>query len=95
MSTETRCGVCIAESDRNVIFHPEAKYNVAVDWKWETWDAWKEREGGRYEGDTRLEDPLFVDAEAMDFRLREGSPALEVGFEEGDWEEVGLPGGRR
>ena len=36
------------------------------------------------------EDPLFVDAENADFRLEEGSPAFELGFEPIPVEEIGL-----
>jgi parallel beta-helix repeat protein len=35
-------------------------------------------------------DPLFMDAEKDDFRLRKESPAWEMGFEEIPWEKIGL-----
>ncbi len=37
-------------------------------------------------------DPLFVNAEAADFRLKENSPALRLGFKPFDYSEAGLHG---
>ncbi|HUT95064.1 MAG TPA: right-handed parallel beta-helix repeat-containing protein [Thermoguttaceae bacterium] len=46
---------------------------------------------GRDEG-SQIADPLFVDAAALDFRLKPESPALKMGFEPFDTGEVGLYG---
>jgi hypothetical protein len=35
-------------------------------------------------------DPLFVDPESGDYRVKPGSPALELGFENIDLSKVGL-----
>ena len=51
------------------------------------WDGWKasgKEVGGVYA------DPLFVDAEARDFRIRPGSPALKLGFKPWDVSAAGV-----
>ena len=44
------------------------------------------------DGNSRIADPQFVDADARDFRLQPGSPALELGFQPFDISTVGLYG---
>ena len=43
--------------------------------------------------DARIADPLFVDAEGLDFALRPGSPALAMGFVPIDTSTVGVRSG--
>jgi hypothetical protein len=64
-----------------------------------TWDEWREKEGiediwyrARMDPHSRFADPLFVDAEARDFRLQPDSPALAVGFRPFDLDAPGLYG---
>ena len=58
-----------------------------------TWEQWRAR--GRDQNSV-LADPLFVDPEKGDFRLRPGSPAAGVGFKPPDWTDVGpRPADRR
>ena len=52
-----------------------------------TWDSW--RTMGRDKG-SLFADPLFVDAAARDFRLREGSPAAKIGFKPWDLAVAGV-----
>ncbi|MCC7493266.1 MAG: right-handed parallel beta-helix repeat-containing protein [Fimbriimonadaceae bacterium] len=54
---------------------------------WATWQA-----SGR-DPDSRLADPLFVNAAADDFRLQPNSPALALGFRPFDPGRAGLPPG--
>jgi len=42
-----------------------------------------------HDKDSRIADPLFVDPEKGDFRLKPGSPAVEIGFEPWDLPDVG------
>lgn len=54
------------------------------------WDEWRSTSG--QDKDSLLADPLFVDAEKRDFRLRPGSPADKIGFKPIDMSGIGLYG---
>jgi len=49
--------------------------------------AWQENRG--QDRRSLVVDPLFVDADRRDFRLRQGSPAVQLGFEPWDLNDVG------
>ena len=51
-------------------------------------DHWKEKKDAR----AVFADPLFVDREAYDFRLKEDSPAFALGFKAWDYSKAGLYG---
>ncbi len=51
-----------------------------------TWEQW--RATGQDQGSV-MADPLFVDAEKLDFRLRPESPALRLGFRQIPLEQIG------
>jgi len=68
--------------DRNVYWNAAGPVTFAG----ATWDAWRAR---GMDAHSIVADPMFVDPERADFRLRAGSPALAVGFEAVDVRDVG------
>lgn len=72
--------------DWNLYWKPEDKDIRFKDWSLEQW-----REMGQ-DRHSIIADPMFVDAERRDFRLKPDSPALAIGFEQIDTKEIGLYG---
>jgi hypothetical protein len=77
-----------ADSDWNIFFNPRLKPEEVrigainlLDWQKRGKDV-----------HSRYVDPMFVDAEKRDFRLRPGSPAAAMGFEEFDVSSAGARG---
>jgi len=54
-----------------------------------TFKEWQER---GHDTDSIIADPMFVDAENFDFRLRPNSPALKTGFKPFDYSKAGVYG---
>jgi hypothetical protein len=52
----------------------------------------KQWQEGGYESGSKIADPLFVDPENGDFRLRDDSVAKEIGFQPFDYERAGVYG---
>ena len=73
--------------DRNVYWNPAhpVRFPGGLDL-----EAWREQRGQDLH--SLVADPLFVDPAADDWRLREGSPALELGFEAWDPAKAGPRG---
>lgn len=73
------------DMDWNVYFNPTQKLDE-VQFNGMTWDQWR-----KTDKDTRsvYSDPLFVDPDKYDFRLKPDSPALKMGFEPIDVTAVG------
>jgi len=69
--------------------------NIFVGKKWLdpiriTVEQIEERNFAAFEDNLMDEDPLFIDPEAGNFSLKEGSPALKLGFEAIPLEDIGL-----
>jgi hypothetical protein len=78
--------------DWNVYYNPALKLDE-VDFNGLTWEQWHETGKDRH---SVYADPLFVNADHYDFRLRSESPALALGFEPIDTSAVGpRPQGER
>jgi hypothetical protein len=73
-------------ADRNVYWDTSGQ---VLDLAGRSWDEWQ-AEG--FDKNSMVADPQFVDAEHGDFRLKEDSPALTVGFEPFDFSKAGLYG---
>lgn len=77
-------------SESNIFYNPRGVYlleNVPIAADFSTW---KKILGGKYDQQTLLADPLVLDAEHGDYRLRYDSPAFALGFEEIDFRQIGL-----
>ena len=73
------------DMDWNVYFNPTQKLD-GVQFNGMTWDQW--RKTGK-DARSVYADPLFVDPDSHDFRLKPDSPALKMGFEPIDVTAVG------
>ena len=52
----------------------------------ESWDKWREM---GFDANSIVADPLFVDAENGDYRLKPESPALKLGIKQLPFERMG------
>jgi hypothetical protein len=57
-----------------------------------TFEQWRQK---GHDIDSIIADPMFVDAENHDFRLKPDSPALEIGFEPFDYTKAGVYGNKK
>ncbi|MFB3786765.1 MAG: right-handed parallel beta-helix repeat-containing protein [bacterium] len=69
--------------DYNLYWNPKVRDFKFANW---TWDEWRAKGQDTH---SRIADPLFVDPEHDDFRLKPGSPTLELGFHPIDVSQVG------
>jgi hypothetical protein len=76
------------DSDWNVFYNPRQQASEAQIGN-STFVGWQQRGKDKH---SRYTDPLFVDADRYDFRLRPDSPAFGLGFEEFDVSKAGPRG---
>ncbi len=69
--------------DYNLYWNPDP---TAINFKGATVEEWKAR---GHDVHSRIADPLFVDVDADDYRLKSASPAFELGFKAIDLSGVG------
>lgn len=77
-------------SDYNLFYHTEGKYEVRIDWVNHPFDYWKNLYGKGYDAHSLFADPLFVEPDKMNYKLKPESPALDLGFKDIDVSAVGL-----
>ncbi len=80
-------------TDENVVFRHNLYWNEAgkVDFNGLTLQQWRELPGGKGAGSI-VADPMFVDPQRGDFRLKPGSPAEKIGFVPFDYNKAGVYG---
>jgi parallel beta-helix repeat protein len=76
------------DMDYNLWFNPGKKLEE-VDFNGKTWEKWNAMGKDIH---SLYADPLFIDAEHFDFRLKENSPAFQLGFKNIDTSTVGPRG---
>lgn len=74
------------ECDENLVYHFGEPVRVSLGKKPEDWTQWQQRGMDQH---SLVADPLFVDAEQDDYRLRPESPAFRLGFEPIPVEKIG------
>lgn len=80
----------VKESDYNVFYCPDSRYEMKIDWAVKPWEFWTSAFEGRYEQHTlRGIDPLFRDPNSLDYQLSEESPAFKLGFKQIDVSQIG------
>lgn len=80
----------VAESDLNLFWKPAGELTVSGGPGEGDLENWLALFDGRYDMNSVVADPLFMNPAQRDFRLRDGSPAFDLGFNEIDVSEIGL-----
>jgi hypothetical protein len=80
----------VQKSDYNIFYQAQGKYDVKIDWVNKPLEYWKNLYGKNYEANSLFEDPMFVDPDQMNYKLKPNSPALKLGFKDIDVSNVGL-----
>jgi hypothetical protein len=63
---------------------------IAKDVRFSDWTKARGRDEDAYDANSIVADPLFVDADNGDFRLKPESPALKLGFQSIDISRIGV-----
>ncbi len=82
----------VAEADGNLFWKAEGTYQVKKAGKMLGLDAWRGVLDGRFDGNSVMANPLFMDAAGHDYRLKPESPAFGLGFVPVLVGEAGVPG---
>jgi hypothetical protein len=77
------CGPDVCAFDRNLYWNAFGEPVLFANKRFSEWQA------AGQDRNSLIADPLFVDPEHGDFRLRPGSPAVRIGFKPWDMSEVG------
>jgi hypothetical protein len=80
----------LRQVNNNLFYNPEDVYLVQGLAGVETLAEWQMLDGSGYDQNSLVADPLFVDAQGDDYRLRFDSPAYGLGFEDLNFVDMGL-----
>jgi hypothetical protein len=75
------------DMDYNLYYNPDMSLDEINFGNGKTWEEWQEMGKDQH---SIYADPLFVDVENFDFRLKNGSPAFKLGFKPIDMRQAGL-----
>jgi parallel beta-helix repeat protein len=77
-------------SDYNIIYNEDENYIVNGVPYVKTFSQWKNILENKYDQHSIISEPLFMDEEKGDYRLRYDSPAYRLGFIDINYEDIGL-----
>lgn len=77
-------------ADNNLFYQPQGVYRMRGVPGIRSLDQWREGLDREFDQHSRVADPLFVDVENNDFRLRYDSPAYAAGFQDINLVDIGL-----
>ncbi|WFB37817.1 right-handed parallel beta-helix repeat-containing protein [Kiritimatiellota bacterium B12222] len=80
----------VSASDFNLFWNPSGGLTMRGGPADKNFAKWKTLFDGKYDNQSIVADPLFVDPLTHDYRLNPESPALELGFEPIDSSRIGL-----
>lgn len=79
-----------ANADFNLAYNTQGRYEIGGVSNVRTFDQWRDMLQHRYDQNSLLADPSFMDPQNHDFRLRPDTPAYSLGFEDIDYSSIGL-----
>ena len=74
------------EVDSNLIWHFGASPKILLNGKFKRWEEWRNQ---GFDTNSSVADPMFVDPENDDYRLKPESPAFKLGFKPIPVEKIG------
>lgn len=80
----------VAASDHNLFHTASGQYTFGSTIPAKTYDEWLELFRGKFDQHSLRTDPLFMDPDQRDYRLRYDSPAYRLGIEDINYQDIGL-----
>ena len=80
----------VAVSDHNLFWKPGGELTVSGGPADGSLENWLGLFDGKFDGNSLIADPMFADPKNRDYHLKEGSPALQLGFKDIDVSDIGL-----